>query len=75
VDAAGPDDTGQQISRAFQIAVSRRPSEQEIAWSQELLSRHAAESPPSEPPRTRAEGALAHLCHMLLSSNEFLYVP
>jgi hypothetical protein len=75
VDAAGPADTAGQIGLAFRIALSRPPSEREVAWSQELLSRQAVELDSSSPPEKRAETALAHVCHMLLSSNEFLYVP
>jgi hypothetical protein len=75
VGALGPADTGAQIGRAFQIALSRRPSEREMAWSHELVSEQSAELSASEPPSARAEKSLAHLCHMLLGSNEFLYVP
>jgi hypothetical protein len=75
VVAAGPADTAAQISVAFQIALSRRPSQREVSWSQELLSLQAVELAGSDPPQKQAEAALAHVCHMLLSSNEFLYVP
>ena len=68
--------TTAQIDAAFRIAFGRPARPVETEWAAELLSRQAA--------RFRAEQlsaevanhkALAQLCHALLASNEFLYVP
>jgi hypothetical protein len=65
-----------QIERAFCIALGRGPSPRETAWSEELLAHHAAEYSEAKLPSEQiAHKALTHLCHMLLNSNEFLYVP
>ena len=64
-----------QIAGAFQWALSRSPNAQEIAWSEELLSRQASRyRPQSTDEATVRRQALAHLCQMLLSTSEFLYV-
>jgi hypothetical protein len=74
-EAAG-DATQPRIARAFRVALSRDPSEREIAWSEKLLAAHAAESAAMGVAADEAgRQAMTHLCHMLLSSNEFLYVP
>ncbi|MEX0679318.1 MAG: DUF1549 and DUF1553 domain-containing protein [Pirellulales bacterium] len=76
IDSPGAGDSAGQISLAFRMALGREPSAKEMAWSQELLSQQSAELAGSEVPGEKApEKPLAHLCHMLLSSNEFLYVP
>ena len=64
-----------QISRAFRVALSREPVESETAWAIELLDRQTEryqQMPMS--PMEAAEKALAHLCQMLLNTNEFLYI-
>jgi hypothetical protein len=64
-----------QIAGAFQWALSRAPNAQEIAWSEELLSRQASRyRGQSKDEATARTEALAHLCQMLLSTSEFLYV-
>jgi hypothetical protein len=75
-DAAGRADAAAQIGLAFRIALGRDPSRDEMAQSQELLSQQAAEIASADAPADEVQKrALAHLCHMLLNSNEFLYVP
>ncbi|TFH48885.1 MAG: DUF1553 domain-containing protein, partial [Lysobacterales bacterium] len=65
-----------QIELAFRTALGRGPSASEVAWSSQLLETHAAEyAATGLPPDRVAEKSLVHLCHMLLNSNEFLYVP
>ena len=57
------------IDRAFRLALGREATDEEQGLASDLLKRQAAESAkaPHRP--------LEHLCHMLLNSNEFLYVP
>jgi hypothetical protein len=67
-----------RIVRAWQLAYLRMPSQDELQLAAEYLSRQAddlktqhtdaANQPPPE------EQAFANLCHVLLNSNEFLYV-
>jgi len=66
VAALSGDVMAERIRIAFRLALARPPSANEIAWSTELLQRHMA--------RVSADQALTHLCHMLLNTNEFLYV-
>jgi hypothetical protein len=64
-----------QIDLAFRIALGRGPSAKEADWSKRLLGEHAAEiAAAGRSADEAAEKSLAHLCHMLLNSNEFLYV-
>ena len=68
------------IELAFRIALGRNPTAREAAWSEALLAEHAAENSETKPaveslsPQALSAQALSHLCHMLLSTNEFLYV-
>ena len=73
--AAAADSQQQRIETAFRLAFAREPSPTEAAASAVLLNklreRYAAENlPPAEAERK----ALARLCHMLLCTNEFLYI-
>ena len=62
IDRAGEDVTS-QIQQAFQIALSRQPTDEELSRLQEF---YATSPTPSE--------ALVSLCRILYNSNEFLYV-
>jgi hypothetical protein len=69
------DDDGARIRRAWELAFSREPSQEELADAQKFLTDQQAEL------KTRAgkkdnprHQALASLCQVLLGSNEFLYV-
>lgn len=69
-------DRNGQIIRAFQIALARKPSDNEVRWAHQLLERQAARYQQTSPPTADAvHQALAHLCQMLISTNEFLYIP
>ena len=49
-----------QIERAFVITLGRKPNATEQAWSSELVN--------------STDQGLKTLCHMLLNTNEFLYI-
>lgn len=70
----GGDDS--QVRQAYRIAFARDPSEAEIRRGQEFLEqarvRHAASAAANQPPAI--DPALVDFCHVLLNSNEFLYV-
>jgi hypothetical protein len=53
-----PDDAGEQVARAFEIAYGRPPGADEQAAALELVSQHG----------------LAPFCRVLLNANGFLYV-
>ncbi len=63
------------VSWAFTTALGRPADPEETAWSVDLLTRHAEryleEGMDAEQANLKA---LAHVCHMLLNTNEFLYV-
>ena len=71
------------ISRAVFIAWTRQPDEEEQTLLAEFLSELTAEHLSGKPEADRQKPeviraskrrALADLCHMLMSSNEFVYV-
>lgn len=72
----GPqDDIGKDIVMAYQLALGRTPSKEEMVFTKELVEQQK---------QTYVDAAIAedqlyasafrHLCHMLLCSNEFLYI-
>jgi hypothetical protein len=68
-----------QVAQAWQLAYARAPAEAEIASSEEFLRRQVEElaktpTPEGQPAPDHALQALTDLCHVLLGSNEFLYV-
>ena len=72
----GAGDTNEQTTRAFQIALSRKPSDVEMQWARQLLEQQTKrylKKPVA--PAEAAHQSLAHLCQMLISTNEFLYIP
>jgi hypothetical protein len=56
-----------QVDRAYKLAYSRPPSEDERKSALEFLERHSSLV-------TDRATALADLCHALMNSNEFLYI-
>ncbi len=73
---AGPGGRDSAIDMAFRVALARPPRDEERAWCSELLGRHEARSAASGAVADEARrSALVGLCHVLLSSSEFLYIP
>jgi hypothetical protein len=68
-------DRSAQMERAFLLTLGRPPRTREIDWSQAFLKEIASPAKASPTPETAPDRALAHLCHVLLNSSEFLYVP
>jgi hypothetical protein len=65
-----------QVERAFEIAFSRPPEAEELHWCVELMDRQAhLQNSAASPSSDTRQNALANLCHTLLNSSEFLYVP
>ena len=65
----------EQITLAFQVALSRPPDDQEVGWSSELLRQHTSRYQHSGATAEQAaRKALMHLCRVLFNSSEFLYV-
>ena len=73
-ESAGPG-IEEQITFAFQLAYARQPTSDELAKSIAFLAdqKRILVSPEFQEDKAQQQ-ALADLCHMLLSSNEFLYV-
>jgi hypothetical protein len=66
----------QRIDAAFRIALGRCPDKQEAIWCAEICKHHSDYYRQAGGSEAEAQHrALVHLCHMLLSTNEFLYVP
>jgi hypothetical protein len=73
-DEAGPS-PGARIERAFRRALGRCPKPAEAAWAAALLGRQARRYAAQKLPADQAAlEALAQVCHVLLCTNEFLYV-
>jgi hypothetical protein len=73
-ETADPEIEG-RVKHGFQIVYSRQPTESELAKSIEFLIEQEQGYAKSEvPAEKQRQLALADFCHMLLSSNEFLYV-
>ena len=63
------------IATAFLAALGRQPDDEESAWCNEFLARHLERYQKQDIPEEQAQKkALAHLCHMLFNTSEFLYV-
>ena len=72
--SAGADSTA-AIDLAFRLALARRPNEAELKQAEAFVGEQARGYESTDTPAEKAtQMALADLCHMLLSSNEFLYV-
>ena len=70
----GPD-VDQRVKLGFQIMFARQPTESELAKSVAFLNEQEQGYVSTGSPAEKARQlALADFCHMLLSSNEFLYV-
>ena len=66
-----------RIEVAFRIALNRRPTAHEIKLASELLEDHISldrRRKPQLSDQQLADKALVDLCHMLLNTNEFLYL-
>jgi hypothetical protein len=74
IDIAGAETTS-QVQAGFQIAFARHPADAELNRSVSFINNQAMHYESEETSREKAEQlALADFCHMLMSSNEFLYV-
>ncbi len=68
-------DRSKRIELAFRLALARKPSLEEVSWSQQLLDREVGRHLAAESSAEAADlKALASLCQMILNSNEFLHV-
>jgi hypothetical protein len=59
---------GQEVEAAFRLVLGRSPTASEAKVAADLMETHRAR-------RESRSGALAHLCHVLLNTSEFLYAP
>ena len=64
-----------QIEIAWQITSGRFPDEEEFQLCRGLVERHEKRFSQDGGSTSARTKALARFCHMLLNSNEFLYVP
>ena len=68
--------TSSQVRTAWRITCGRYPDPDELELCLSLLDRHTKRFAGSTTSRTDPQlRALTQLCHMLLNTNEFLYVP
>lgn len=68
--------TANRITLAYRIVLGRDPSERESALCSSFLASQKSNLQRHNAPANQAEQlALDHLCHMLLNTSEFLYVP
>ena len=76
IATAGADES-RRIDLAFRLALSRPPTPAERQLSRELLLKQSLRKRalPDTSDEQAHDQALFHLCHMLLNTSEFLYVP
>ena len=73
---AGTTEPTKQIETAFQIVLSRSPSASETQACTELLQKQTAHFiAEKQSPEQATHQALTQLCHMLLNTSEFIYIP
>jgi Protein of unknown function (DUF1553)/Protein of unknown function (DUF1549) len=70
------DSAERRVESAFLLVLCRPPTPRETALGRELVQEQAALSRAAgEHPVQADRRAVGHLCHMLLNTSEFLYVP
>jgi cytochrome c553 len=69
-------DERQRVELSFRLALTRRPTEEEVKLSLKLLTRQAGiyQSQETIDAQQATDKALVNLCQMLINTNEFLYV-
>lgn len=73
---AGTTEPGRQIETVWQIVLGRSPSASEQQACAELLQKQTAHFvTEKQPPEQAAHQALTQLCHMLINTSEFIYIP
>ncbi|MCS6975658.1 MAG: PSD1 and planctomycete cytochrome C domain-containing protein [Gemmatales bacterium] len=65
-----PTDPQERLTRLYQIALARPPREDEIGVAVDFLRSHPSGSGPAD-----SLAAWTDLCHVLLNTKEFLFVP
>ena len=75
------DDVTKQIARAYEIALLRPSTTTQQALGQEFIAKqsrlHLSDAPNKQQPnalKIAQQAALADLCHVLINTNEFLYL-
>lgn len=63
-----------RISQAYRLAFCRRPTPAEVENAKAYLGRKVALYAPSSSPSEADSRALADFCHVLMNTNEFLYL-
>ena len=71
--------TSARVEKAYELALDRRPSDEERQWCVDLVHRQAARFAPDHSVdeslhQNASAQALSQLCHTLLNTSEFLYV-
>jgi hypothetical protein len=75
-EAAASGAVERRIELAFEMTLTRGPGPEETAWCLQFLRRQAEGSRAGGASPEEAERVALHqLCHTLLTTNEFLYVP
>ncbi|MGI8980829.1 MAG: PSD1 and planctomycete cytochrome C domain-containing protein [Pirellulaceae bacterium] len=73
---AGTTEPTRKIETAWQIVLGRLPSASEKQACAELLQKQTANFvTEKQPAEQAAHQALTHLCHMLINTSEFIYIP
>ena len=70
---ADTSEVSNQVRQAWQIVLGRYPRDDELNQALTFLANQAANSNATKP-ATRNDQALLDLCHVLINTNEFLYV-
>jgi hypothetical protein len=68
------DDNASRITRLFELALARSPSDDERSQCNNFLTRHVTLHHDAESPEQSANRAWIDLCRAILNLNEFLYI-
>ena len=71
---AGSDDPASQIKTLYRIALSREPSQAEMAGQIEFIGKQRAFQASRNAEQNAELAALTDLAHVMLNTNEFVYI-
>ncbi len=75
ITAESRHDPAARIEAAFLLTLGRPTQVREMNWSRDFLNEMAVTFGTKAPGSAAEQQGLAHLCHVLLNSSEFLYIP
>ena len=63
-----------EVKLLYKIALSRQPTEKELRDDLEFVNREGAQAAQARPEEDTQLSAMSRLAHVMLNSNEFVYI-